>query len=214
MDSQPPAPLITARNEMTMTYFNERVFLVFALRNLLEINGSMIYSIKMRKLTKEQVLKIMEDYENDPQQLIAVLLDIQAASGRNYVEQQWAELASTVLDVPLSKIYDVLTFYAMFSTKERGEYVIEICQSTPCHFTKAEEAVRWFETAAGVKVGETTADGKISLMRTSCIGACDIGPAVKIGDHVFGNLTEERVKSLVNYCREGNGEALQSLCQN
>ena len=171
----------------------------------------MIYSNEMQKLTKEQVLKIMTHYGNDPQQLIAVLLDIQVASGRNFVEQQWAELASTVLDVPLSKIYDVLTFYSMFSTKERGEYVVEICRSTPCHFSKAEEVLGWFEAAAGVKVGETTQDGKISLLRTSCIGACDIGPAVKIGDHVFGNLTEEKVKTLVKYCREGNEGGLKSL---
>ena len=168
----------------------------------------------MRELTKQQVLKIMTHYENDPQQLIAVLLDIQAASGRNYVERQWAELASTVLNVPLSIIYDVLTFYAMFSTTERGEYVIEICRSTPCHFTKAGEVLGWFEAAAGIKTGETTQDGKISLRRTSCIGACDIGPAVKIGDHVFGDLTEEKVKKLVKFCREGNDEGLESLCQN
>ena len=168
----------------------------------------------MRELTKENVLKIMEGYGNDPQQLIAVLLDIQAASARNFVEQPWAELASEVLNVPLSKIYDVLTFYTMFSTKKRGEYVIEICKSTPCNFTKAGEVVNWFEAAAGIKVGETTADGKITLSRTSCVGACDIGPVVKIGDHVFGNLTEEKAKTLVNYCREGNEQELQSSCQN
>jgi NADH-quinone oxidoreductase subunit E len=168
----------------------------------------------MRELTKDHVLKMMEGYGNDPQQLIAVLLDIQAASGRNYVEQQWAELVGAVLDLPLSKIYDVLTFYAMFSTKPRGEYVIEICQSTPCHFTKAEEVVRWFETAAGIKVGETTGNGKLSLFRTSCVGACDIGPAVKIGDHVFGSLTEEKAGALVKNCLDGNTEGLQSLCQN
>ena len=156
----------------------------------------------------------MKSYGNDPQQLIAVLLDIQAASGRNYVEQKWAELASAVLNVSLSKIYEVLTFYSMFSTKKRGEYIIEICRSTPCHFTKAEEVVRWFEAAAGINTGETTADGKITLSRTSCVGACDTGPAAKIGDDVFGNLTEEKVTSLVNFCREGNSEALHSLCQN
>ena len=156
----------------------------------------------------------MESYGNDPQQLIAILLDIQAASGKNYVDQPWVDLASTVLNVPVSKIYDVLTFYVMFSTKEQGEYVIEICQSTPCHFTKALEVVHWFEAATGIKVGETTKDGKLSLCRTSCVGACDIGPAVKIGDHIFGNLTEERVKTLVKCCWEGNSRELQSLCQN
>ncbi|MDR2941554.1 MAG: NAD(P)H-dependent oxidoreductase subunit E, partial [Treponema sp.] len=77
----------------------------------------------MQKLSKEQVLKIAASYGNDPQQLIAVLLDIQAASGINCVEKQWAELTSAVLGVPLSQIYDVLTFYAMFSTQPRGEFV-------------------------------------------------------------------------------------------
>ena len=158
----------------------------------------------MQKLTNEKVLKIMNGYGNNPQQLIAILLDIQAASGRNYVEQRWAELASSVLNVPLSKIFDILTFYAMFSTEIRGEFVIEICQSTPCHFTKAEKVVKWFEKAAGIKIGETTGDGKITLLRTSCVGACDIGPAVKIGDHVFGDLSEEQVKELVTCCLEGS----------
>jgi NADH-quinone oxidoreductase subunit E len=168
----------------------------------------------MRELTKDHVLKIMESYGNDPQQVIAVLLDIQAESGKNHVEQQWAELTSEVLNVPLSKIYDLLTFYAMFSTKARGRYVIEICQSTPCHFTRAEEVTKWFEEAAGIKTGETTTDGKLTLSRTSCIGACDIGPAVKIGDHVYGGLTEEKAKVLVTCCLEGNNERLESLCQN
>ena len=168
----------------------------------------------MQELTKDRVLKIMESYGNDPQQLIAVLLDIQAESGKNCVEQQWAELAEEVLKVPLSKIYDVLTFYSMFSTKPRGRYVIEICQSAPCHFTGAEEVVDWFEEAAGIKAGGTSADGSITLLRTSCVGACGTGPAVKIGDHVFGNLTGEKAVSLVKCCREGNNGELQSLCQN
>jgi NADH-quinone oxidoreductase subunit E len=165
----------------------------------------------MQELNEGRVLEIMEGYGNDPQQLIAVLLDIQAASGRNYIEKKWAVLASKVLDVPLSKVYDVLTFYAMFSTKERGVYVVEICRSAPCHFTGAPEAAGWFETAAGIKMGETSADGMITLQYTSCIGACDTGPAVKIGDEVFGNLTEEKARAIVKRCRAGSG-GIQSLC--
>jgi NADH-quinone oxidoreductase subunit E len=171
----------------------------------------------MSDFSKEQVLEIMKRYGNDPQQLIAVLLDIQTASGKNCVEKQWAQLASNVLNVPLSKIFDVLTFYAMFSTELRGEFVIEICNSTPCLFTKTskqEDVVRWFEAAAGIKMGETSADGKLSLLYTSCVGMCDIGPVAKIGDDVFGNLTEEKVKTIVNCCREKNSQELNSLCQN
>ena len=171
-----------------------------------------IYNNHMSKaceLTEDAVLKIAGDYGNDPQQLIAVLLDIQAASGRNYVDERWARLISKVMDVPLSKIYDLLTFYAMFSTVPRGEYLIEICESTPCRFgngTRAshEQVAGWFEAAAGIKIGETDADGKITLSRTSCVGACDIGPVAKIGDAVFGSLDEEKVRFLVKCCREGN----------
>ena len=171
------------------------------------------------------MLKIMERYGNDPQQLIAVLLDIQAASGKFYVEQQWAELASEVLGVPLSKIYDVLTFYSMFKTEPHGEFIIEICRSTPCWFadetrTKdgchggSQEVVRWFEEAAGIKIGETTSDGKLSILYTSCVGMCDIGPVAKIGDDVFGSLNEEKAKTLVKCCLTGNRQELRTLCQN
>ena len=155
-------------------------------------------------LTESAVLKIMESYGNDPQQLIAVLLDIQAASGRNYVDRQWVELVSASLGVPLSKVFDVLTFYAMFSTTPRGEYLIEICGSAPCGFSKADQITAWFEAAAGIRTGQTSEDGKITLARTSCVGACDTGPAVKIGDEVFGNLNEVKVYDLVRRCREGS----------
>ncbi|MDR1922578.1 MAG: NAD(P)H-dependent oxidoreductase subunit E [Candidatus Adiutrix sp.] len=167
------------------------------------------------QLTESQVLKIMERYGNDPQQLIAVLLDVQAASGTNYVDEKWAALAARVLDVPLSQIYDILTFYAMFSTKPRGEYVIEICRSTPCHFTKADQVVAWFEQALGIKMGETTLDNKFTLSRTCCVGACDIGPVAKIGDEVYGDLTLEKVNVLVRSYREGLPSFREALaCQN
>ena len=168
----------------------------------------------MQDLTKNQVIRMMEHYGNDPQQLIAVLLDIQAASGKNCVEQKWAELAADVLKVPLSKIYDVLTFYSMFGTVPRGEFIVEICRSTPCLFNHSEDIVRWFEDAAGIKIGGTTEDGKLTLLYTSCVGACDIGPVAKIGDDVFGGLTFDKVQKLVNCCREGNRQELRLLCQN
>jgi NADH-quinone oxidoreductase subunit E len=167
------------------------------------------------QLTEGQVLQIMQKYDNNAQQLIAVLLDIQAASGANYVAEQWSALTSRTLNVPLSKIYDILTFYAMFSSTPRGEYVIEICHSTPCHFTKAEEVVKWFEGALGIKMGETTPDKKFTLSRTCCVGACDVGPVAKIGDEVYGDLTQEKVGTLVRSYREGQTSTREALaCQN
>ena len=167
------------------------------------------------QLSEGQVLKIMEKYDNDAQQLIAVLLDIQAESGANYVDEKWAALTARVLNVPLSKIYDILTFYAMFSSVPRGEYVIEICKSTPCHFTGEPEVIGWFEKILGIKMGETTLDGKFTLSTTCCVGACDVGPVAKIGDEVYGNLTMEKVNTLVRSYREGLPSFREALaCQN
>ena len=167
----------------------------------------------MNPLTKDLVLAIIQGYSSDPQQLLAILLDIQAASGKNYIEQQWAELVSEVLKLPLSNIYDALTFYSMFSTSPRGEYLIEICQSAPCRFCNADKVISWAEAATGIKMGQTSSDGKITLLFTNCVGACDKGPVIKIGDTVFGNLDEEKVRALVKCCQEGNlKEALP--CQN
>jgi len=158
----------------------------------------------MQELSKERVLEIIEHYGGDPQQIVAILLDIQVFSGRNYLDKKWAVFVSETMNIPLSKIYDIVTFYEMFSLEPRGEYVIEICKSPPCYFTYTKDVVRWFEEAAGIKMGETTADGKISLIFTSCVGACDISPAVKIGDAVFGGLTANRVRTLVNRCLSGD----------
>ncbi|MDR1043909.1 MAG: NAD(P)H-dependent oxidoreductase subunit E [Candidatus Adiutrix sp.] len=167
------------------------------------------------QLTESQVLKIMEKYDRDAQQLIAVLLDIQAESGANYVDEKWSALCARVLNVPLSKIYDILTFYAMFSSVPRGEYVIEICKSTPCCFTGSREVEGWFEQVLGIKMGETSPDRKFTLSNTCCVGACDVGPVAKIGDEVYGDLTLEKVNTLLRSYREGLPTHREALaCQN
>ena len=153
------------------------------------------------KLTSKQVLEIIAKYNKEKEQLLSMLLDIQAASGSNYVSEEWAEIVAHELELPLSKVFDVLTFYAMFSTVPRGKYVIEICKSTPCHITKADAVVKMFEAELGIKVGETTADNLFTLLLTSCVGACDIGPVAKINEEVHGNLSQVKVAEIVNSLR-------------
>ncbi|MCM0760497.1 NAD(P)H-dependent oxidoreductase subunit E [Sporomusa sphaeroides DSM 2875] len=150
----------------------------------------------------EQVLAIINKYGKAKEQLLSILLDIQATSGKNYVAEEWAEVVACQLDLPISKVHDVLTFYAMFSIEPRGRYVIEICKSTPCHVTKADAVVAMFETELGIKLGETTPDNEFTLLHTSCVGACDIGPVAKIGEEVYGNLTAAKVAEIVTSYRE------------
>ncbi|MDR2405120.1 MAG: NAD(P)H-dependent oxidoreductase subunit E [Deltaproteobacteria bacterium] len=156
----------------------------------------------MQELTESRVKAILEGYGNDAQQLIAVLLDVQEASGKNFVERRWAELTAKTLGLPISTVYEIITFYSMFATAPRGCYVIELCKSAPCHFQEAERILTWFEDELGIKVGETTLDGLFTLTRCSCLGACDVGPAVRVGDSVYGTLTKEKVSALLRGLRE------------
>lgn len=151
---------------------------------------------------QQQVMEIIKKYNSEKEQLLSILLDIQSASGANYVAEECAQAVAQALALPLSKVYDVLTFYAMFNTEPKGKYVIEICKSTPCHVTKAAEVVKMFEEALGITLGQTTPDKLFTLMHTSCVGACDIGPVAKIGDTVYGNLNAAKVSDIIKSYQE------------
>ncbi|MDR1702748.1 MAG: NAD(P)H-dependent oxidoreductase subunit E [Sporomusaceae bacterium] len=152
----------------------------------------------------KKVIEIINQYEKSKEQLLSILMDIQETAPQNCITQTAAQIVAEELDLPLAKIYDILTFYAMFSTVPRGQYVVEICKSTPCHVTKADAVVKMFEEELGVKLGETTADNKFTLLHTSCVGACDIGPVAKIGEKVYGDLTREKVAEIVKCYKEGS----------
>lgn len=154
------------------------------------------------QLKKEQVLEIISANGNSKERLLSILLEIQNASGNNYVAEEWAQIVAKELKLPLTKVYNVLTFYAMFSTKHRGKYVIEVCKSTPCHVTKSDAIMQIFEDELGIAIGETTPDNLFTLMHTACVGACDIGPVAKIGEKVYGNLTRKKIVDIINFYRE------------
>ncbi|MDF2634653.1 MAG: hypothetical protein K0R78_1527 [Pelosinus sp.] len=149
------------------------------------------------ELNSSQILTIIEGIGKSKEKLLLILLAIQNASGKNSVEEEWAKIVASELNLPLSKVYDVLTFYAMFSTEPRGKYVIEICKSTPCYINKSDAIAKIFEEQLGIKVGETTKDQQFTLLYTACVGACDIGPVAKIGEDVYGDLTQTKIIDII-----------------
>ena len=141
----------------------------------------------------------MEPIKKSKEGLVGLLLEAQAQSG-NAIGAKTAAALSKETGVPTARIYGVTTFYAMFSNEKRGENLIRMCKSAPCHVKGAKAVLRAFEEALGVACGETTADGKFTLETCECLGICDISPAVMINGEVFGNLTPEGVRGLLaNY---------------
>lgn len=151
----------------------------------------------------EKVKEIVVKHGNAKENLIQIMLELQQLSGRNYLPSEWVSYVAESLDLPLSKVYGVITFYAMFNTEPKGKYLIEVCKSGPCHVSGSESILHMLEKELDVKPGETTKDEVFTLMLSSCFGACDIAPAIKIGEAVYGNLTQEKLKDIIISYREG-----------
>ncbi|MDF2985043.1 MAG: NADH:ubiquinone oxidoreductase 24 kD subunit [Eubacterium sp.] len=151
----------------------------------------------------EKVREVLNRYGNSKDNLIQVMLELQNISGTNSLPHEWVEFVADELDMPLSRVYSVITFYSMFGTEPRGKYVVEVCKSAPCHVTGANSLLAMLEKELKVKPGQTTEDGVFTLIQSACFGACDISPAIKIGEKVYGNLTSEKLNEIVNSYREG-----------
>ena len=111
-------------------------------------------------------------------------------------EESITEVAQS-LDLPVSEIYGVATFYSFLATKPLGRNVIWVCQNLPCHLKHAEITIDNLERILGIKPGETTSDNKFSLELTNCIGACDYAPAMLINRDLHGNLTPNKISQIL-----------------
>ncbi len=119
--------------------------------------------------------------------LIEILHKAQESFG--YLELEVLEYVAHKLQLPLSRVYGVATFYHLFSLKPAGEHSCVVCLGTACYVKGAGDIIAAMEQKLGVKLGETTPCGKLSLLSARCIGACGIAPAVVIDGDVAGKQT-------------------------
>ena len=101
------------------------------------------------------------------------------------------------LDIPLEKVYGVVTFYAQFSLYPKGKYQISVCLGTACYVKGSGDIYNKFSELLGIAGGECTADGKFSLDACRCIGACGLAPVLTINDDVYGRLTADEVADIL-----------------
>jgi NADH-quinone oxidoreductase subunit E len=144
---------------------------------------------------KRSVERIVTKYEHDRGMLVSILQDVQAEY--NYLPRQALEQVSRSLDVALSQVYSVGTFFKAFSLKPRGRHLINVCLGTACHVRGAVRILETVERELGIKQGETTADLKYTLERVNCVGACALGPIVIIDGEYSGGMKIEKVKPLL-----------------
>lgn len=126
-----------------------------------------------------------------PDGLIEVLHAAQEAFG--YLDEETLRFVGESLGVPPSRIFGVATFYSFFSLKPQGEHTCVVCTGTACYITGAKAILARLAADAAVTPGETTPDGKLSLLTARCLGACSLAPAVVLDDKVQGRVSADSV---------------------
>jgi NADH:ubiquinone oxidoreductase subunit E len=129
----------------------------------------------------ENIIEMMHDIQND----------------LNYLPRDILFEISKKANIPLSRIYNVATFYNAFSLKPKGKHRVCVCMGTPCHALGAPRIVSALERELGIKCGDVTPDMKFSVETTGCVGTCGLAPVVVIGDDLYGPLTVDGVTRLV-----------------
>jgi NADH-quinone oxidoreductase subunit E len=143
--------------------------------------------------------RVVDAHHVDPEALVEILREVNEQSG--HLSREQLQRIADRLSLRVSKVYSVASFYSMISLKPLGRHVIRFCQDAPCHVVGGREVWEALEQELGIPFGETTLDGEWSLLTTSCIGACAVGPVMMIDDNIYGNLTPVKAREIINRYR-------------
>lgn len=142
--------------------------------------------------------QIIDKHNCEASSLIQILLDIQ--SENHWLPKEALERVSEKLDVPMSKIQHITTFYKSFSMVPRGRHEVHVCMGTACHVRGAQRVLDSVTEQIGIGPGETDVDLKYSLETVNCIGCCALGPVMVVDGEYHGNITPAQVaETFKNY---------------
>jgi NADH-quinone oxidoreductase subunit E len=142
-------------------------------------------------MEQDKIEQIINNHQGDQSALIQILLEIQKEN--HWIPQEVLEKVSKALNVPLSQVQHVVTFYKAFSLVPKGRHEIHVCQGTACHVRGAPRVIDAVQDLIGIKPGETDADLKFSLETVNCLGCCALGPVVEVDGKYHGKVVPAKV---------------------
>ncbi len=152
--------------------------------------------MEKKTIDLKPVDRIVSEHSHDyDSNLIAILQQTQDEYG--YLPKSVMKEISRLTDVPLSRIFGVVTFYSQFTLIPRGKHAIKICNGTACHVRGVDEVKERVKEYLNVTEGETTADYQFTLETVACIGTCFLAPVMMVDDRYFGKLTTDTVTDIV-----------------
>ncbi len=143
----------------------------------------------------KKIDEIIGEYPAQQGVLIQLLLDLQ--SEFNWISKETILRINERLQIPISQIYRVASFYKAMSLKPKGRHIVNVCLGTACHVRGAPRIMDKVEESLEIKAGETTQDMKFTLERVNCLGCCAIGPVVVVDRDYYGKLTPAKVKEVL-----------------
>lgn len=147
--------------------------------------------------TKEQeaaLLDVIAKHKGDRGALMPVLQEAQSIYGYLPIEVQ--TIISNEMNIPMEKVFGIVTFYSQFSLNPKGKYKISVCLGTACYVKGAGDIFNKLQEMLGIKDKECTPDGKYSLEACRCIGACGLAPVLTINEDVYGKLSLDDLSSI------------------
>jgi NADH:ubiquinone oxidoreductase subunit E len=132
----------------------------------------------------------------------AVLARLHAIhSEQGYLPEADLRAAADELAVPLSQLYSAAAFYSAFSFQPRGRHTAQVCLGTACYIRGGDRLLEKIETSLGVKQGETTEDGMLTIETVHCLGSCSMSPVIRVDEDTYGRLRVDRVTRILNKYR-------------
>ena len=147
-----------------------------------------------------KAVEVAEKWRRKRGSLIMALHEIQDVKG--YVDWQDAVELSQSMDIPLARIYEVLTFYNFFKLKAPGKAVISVCTGTACYLKGNDKVLAKFKSELGIQEGESTKDGLFHLQCVRCVGCCGLAPVCVVNGKTYGRMTPEAVPAILDEWRK------------
>ena len=162
----------------------------------------------MNLISQQELSNVLSAYPNDRQYALAILQDMQRTF--HYIPREGLKCAAEHLGCGLSELYSMATFYKALSLTPKGRHVIKVCDGTACHIRGSVTLLDAIKRRLGIEPGQTTKDGLFTLETVNCLGACAIAPVILVGEEFYGNLTIEKLETVLQSYEQGTNEDKES----
>ncbi|MDZ7293000.1 MAG: NADH-quinone oxidoreductase subunit NuoE [candidate division KSB1 bacterium] len=150
---------------------------------------------KLSNQTLKRIKEVMAHYPNKQAALLPILHIVQEEKG--CISEELEPAIAEIVEVPVIKVREVITFYTMFHRQPIGKYHVQMCRTVSCTLCGHRDLLKYVTEKLGIEAGQTTPDGKYTLDVVECLAACETAPVMQINDTYYGNLTPQRVDEIL-----------------